>query len=135
MASSKDLNVVVVTPERKVVEETAEAVVIPMHDGELGILPDRAALMCELGVGQMRYTQGGRTRKLYIDGGFAQVHDNHVTVLTTHAARAEEITEKMISEAESRAKDEAALRQADVETRARARRRVSVMRDLQRQGG
>ena len=134
MASTKELKFVVVTPEKKVAEEKADAVVIPMHDGELGILPDRAALMCELGVGQMRYTQAGRTRRLYIDGGFAQVHENTVTVLTSHAVPAEEITDKMIADAEATAKNEKAQREVEAEVKQRASRRVSVLRELKTGG-
>jgi len=73
VAEDRPIKFVVVTPERKVLEQTADAVVIPAHDGELGILRDRAPLMCELGIGQMRYQKGGATRRLFIDGGFAQV--------------------------------------------------------------
>ena len=55
MPRQKTLKFVVVTPEKQVLEETADSIAIPMHDGELGILPDRAPLMCELGIGQMRF--------------------------------------------------------------------------------
>ena len=130
MAKLKTINFVVVTPERQVVEGTADAVVIPMHDGELGILPDRAPLMCELGIGQMRYQQAGGTRRLYIDGGFAQVHDNHVTVLTEHAAPAEEITDEMIAEADQKATDITAHTQEALEARRLAKRRASTLRAL-----
>jgi len=131
MAKQKDLKFVVVTPEKKVVEDAADSIVIPMHDGELGILPDRAPLMCALGVGQMRYSKAGKTSRLYIDGGFAQVHGNNVTLLTEHAVPANEITNEMVSEAEKRAADEAAHRGAAAESREQARRRASALRDLQ----
>jgi F-type H+-transporting ATPase subunit epsilon len=130
MAEQKTLKFVVVTPEKQVVEETADSIVIPMHDGELGILPDRAPLMCQLGIGQMRYQKAGRTRRLYIDGGFAQVLGNHVTVLTEHAAPAEEITDEMIAEAERKADDEKAHTQEAVAARRRAKRRASILRNL-----
>ena len=130
MAELKTINFVVVTPEQQVLDGTADSIVIPMHDGELGILPDRAPLMCELGTGQMRYQQAGRTHRLYIDGGFAQVHDNNVTVLTEHAAPAEEITDEMIAEAERRAADEKAHTQEAVAARRRAKRRASTLRNL-----
>ena len=130
MAKLKTINFVVVTPERQVVEGTADSVVIPMHDGELGILPDRAPLMCELGIGQMRYQKSGGTRRLYIDGGFAQVHGNHVTVLTEHAAPAEEITDEMIAEADRSAADITAHTQEALEARRLAKRRAGTLRAL-----
>lgn len=130
MAKEKTLNFVVVTPEKQVVEDSADSVVIPAHDGELGILSDRAPLMCELGIGQMRYRKGGVSHRLFIDGGFAQVHDNHVTVLTEHAAPAGKITDEMIASAESSVAEVSGQTIEANEARQKARRRVSVLREL-----
>lgn len=120
MARSKDIHLVVVTPEQQVVDEPADSVVLPAHDGELGVLHGRAPLMCELGIGQLRYTRAGRTRRLFVDGGFAQVRANEVTVLTPSACREEAITEQMVADAEQAPRDRAG----------RARRRASVLRGL-----
>ena len=132
MAKDKILNFVVVTPEKQVVEETADSVVIPAHDGELGILPDRAPLMCELGIGQMRYRKGTETRRLFIDGGFAQVYANNVTVLTEHGAAAEDVSNEMIAGAERAVSEVGGRTLEDVEARRRAARRLSSLRKLQR---
>jgi F-type H+-transporting ATPase subunit epsilon len=86
--------------------------------------------MCELGIGQMRYRKAGRIQRLYIDGGFAQVHDNRVTVLTGQAVPAEEITDEMIAQAERGAVDEQAHTLEAVEARRRAHRRAATLRDL-----
>jgi F-type H+-transporting ATPase subunit epsilon len=130
MAKEKTLSFVVVTPEQQVVEDTADSVVIPAHDGELGILSDRAPLMCELGIGQMRYRKAGQMHRLFIDGGFAQVHDNHVTVLTEHAAPADEITDDAIAAAERSVAEVSGKTIEANEARQKARRRVSVLREL-----
>ncbi len=130
MATRTTIDFVVVTPERQVLEETAEALVIPAHDGELGVLPQRAPLMCELGVGQMRYQKGGRTHRLFIDGGFAQVHDNRVIVLTAAAARPEEITDEMISQAEHAGDAIEGRTPEDIEARTRCKRRADVLRRM-----
>jgi F-type H+-transporting ATPase subunit epsilon len=71
----------VVTPERQVVKQNAESAQIPGKDGYLGILPDHAALLSELGEGELSYTLGGKTEKLQVSGGFVEVRDNHVRVL------------------------------------------------------
>ena len=131
MAEDKTVKFVVVTPERQVVEGTADSIVIPAQDGEVGILPDRAPLMCELGIGQMRYRTAGETHRLFIDGGFAQVYANNVTVLTDHAAPADQITPEMIADAE-RAVSEADSKTIEaVEARGLAARRLGVLRNLQ----
>ncbi len=127
MAQSKNIALTVITPERQVLDVQADAVVIPAHDGELGVLRDRAALMCELGIGQLRYTQASQTRRLFIDGGFAQVFDNHVTVLTSQALPAEMVSGEVLTAAE---KDAAASAGPAREPHERAQRRLSTLRRL-----
>jgi F-type H+-transporting ATPase subunit epsilon len=79
------LQCVIVTPERTVLDEPAEFVVVPMFDGEVGILPQRAPLIGRLGFGEMRTTSKGVTTRYYVDGGFVQVRSNVVSVLTPKA--------------------------------------------------
>ncbi len=89
MATEKLLHCSVITPERKVLEAEATSVVIPAHDGEIGILFNRAPLLCELGRGSLRLDSPGEgVKRLRIEGGFAQVLVNEVTVLTEKAADA-----------------------------------------------
>jgi F-type H+-transporting ATPase subunit epsilon len=80
------LQCVLVTPEQTVLETTADFVVLPMYDGELGVLPRRAPLIGRLGKGELRIKQGEMTRSFQVDSGFAQVRDDVVTVLTSKAA-------------------------------------------------
>ncbi len=85
------LRCVIVTPERAVLDEPADFVALPMYDGELGVLPGRAPLIGRLGYGELRLRRGGETKRYFVDGGFAQVRANVVTVLTQNATRAAEI--------------------------------------------
>jgi F-type H+-transporting ATPase subunit epsilon len=85
------LQCVVVTPERALLDETVDFVVLPIYDGELGVLPGRAALIGRLGYGELRIRRGQDTRRFYVDAGFAQVKADVVTVLTPRALKAEEI--------------------------------------------
>lgn len=83
---------VVVTPEQQVLDESCTQVILPAHDGEIGILTDRAPLLAKLGVGVLRLeTAGGQKRSYFVDGGIAQMKDNHLTVLTTEAKLPQEI--------------------------------------------
>jgi F-type H+-transporting ATPase subunit epsilon len=86
------LQVVVVTPERAVLDEHAESVTLPMFDGELGVRPGRAALIGRLGAGELRFTNGTVTKRFFVDAGFAQVRADVVTVLTAKAIPAAEVT-------------------------------------------
>jgi F-type H+-transporting ATPase subunit epsilon len=82
---------VIVTPERAVLDDRFEFVVLPMYDGELGVLHDRAPLIGRLGAGELRLRRGSEERRYFVDGGFAQVRANVVSVLTPRAVRAEDI--------------------------------------------
>jgi F-type H+-transporting ATPase subunit epsilon len=90
-AAGAALRCVVVTPERAVLDEPSDFVALPLYDGELGILPGRLPLIGRLGFGEMRLVRGQQTQRYYVDGGFAQVRDNVVTVLTARAVAATEI--------------------------------------------
>jgi F-type H+-transporting ATPase subunit epsilon len=79
------LQCVVVTPERTQLDELVAFVAVPLYDGELGVLPGRAPLIGRLGYGELRVGYNGTTKRFFIDGGFVQVRDNVVTVLTHHA--------------------------------------------------
>jgi len=99
MATGKTLQCVVVTPERALLDETVDFVVLPMFDGELGVLPGRAAMIGRLGYGELRIQRGEQTRRFFVDGGFAQVRADTVTVLTARALKAEEIDETAAQQA------------------------------------
>ena len=74
---------VVVTPEETALEQESSFVVVPLFDGELGIAPGHSPLIGRLGYGELRLKSAdGSVERYYVDGGFAQVADNAVTVLT-----------------------------------------------------
>jgi F-type H+-transporting ATPase subunit epsilon len=77
------LKVSVISPEASLYEGEAESVVVPAFDGEIGILTGHAPLMTLLGKGELRIG-GGRdsARKFSIEGGFLQVVNNQVRVVT-----------------------------------------------------
>src|SRR5688572_15003344 len=84
------LQLEIATPERLLVQDDASEVYIPAEGGMIGILPEHAALLSELGVGELTYVTPGGRRTLFVAGGWVQVLNNQVRVL---ADRAEEIGE------------------------------------------
>jgi F-type H+-transporting ATPase subunit epsilon len=82
---------VVVTPETTLIDELVDFVALPLYDGELGVLPGRSPLIGRLGFGELRTRDGGQTLRYFVDGGFAQVRDDVVTVLTNRAIPADKI--------------------------------------------
>jgi F-type H+-transporting ATPase subunit epsilon len=83
MAQSTTIKCVVVTPEKIVLEKEGTMVVVPAFDGEIGILPGHAATLARLGPGELRLSSGTEKTNLFIDGGFCQVSDNVVSILTS----------------------------------------------------
>ncbi len=85
MASTETFHCSVVTPEKAILECEATFVAFPSHDGEIGILPRRSPLLCRLGIGTMRVETGNGEKTFFVDGGFAQMVDNRLTILTEQA--------------------------------------------------
>jgi F-type H+-transporting ATPase subunit epsilon len=79
------LKISVISPEAVLFEGEAASVVAPAFDGEVGILENHAPMMTLLGVGQLRI---GSDRRFNIEGGFLQVVDNNVRIVTEKAAAA-----------------------------------------------
>jgi F-type H+-transporting ATPase subunit epsilon len=79
-------NCVVVTPEQQVLDQQCTQVIFPAYDGQIGILTDRAPLLAKLGKGELRVQPtSGAEQTFTINGGVAQMKDNKLTILTTHA--------------------------------------------------
>ena len=84
------LKVSVISPERVLFEGAVDSVVAPAFDGEVGILTSHAPMVTLLGRGTLRLTGGGGgaaggARRFAVEGGFLQVADDAVRVVTEHA--------------------------------------------------
>ena len=76
----------IVTPEQAVLEAEATYANLPAHDGQIGVLENRAPMLVKLGTGSLEARLGdGVTRRFDVDGGFAQMRDNKLTVLCEKA--------------------------------------------------
>lgn len=91
MAKTVTFHCNVITPERAILECEARFVAFPAHDGEVGVLPNRAPLVCKMGIGVLRVQTNDATHVLFVDGGFAQMLNNRLTILTEQAKRVEEL--------------------------------------------
>jgi len=79
------LSVTVISPERVIFEGEADFIVAPAWDGEVGILRNHAPFMVLLGEGDLRIRNDAREDRFRVGGGFLQVVDNVVTVLSERA--------------------------------------------------
>jgi F-type H+-transporting ATPase subunit epsilon len=104
-----DLTCIVVTPEQTVCEKPADFVVATLFDGEIGIGPGHSPLIGRLGYGELRIRRGDQTDRFYIEGGFVEVMQDVVSLLTHRAIPAD----KLDAEAARQQLDTAASRPAD----------------------
>ena len=88
---SDALRLEVVTPSRRVLESRASEVRIPGALGELGVLPGHTPLLTSLGTGEVSWTDGNETGRLVVQGGFAEVQPDAVTVLAAVAETVDEV--------------------------------------------
>jgi len=97
----------IVTPEKKVVDTSAEEIQIPGKNGYLGVLPGHAPLITELAVGEITFRESSGSssneQRLAVAWGFAEVLPNKVTILAETAERPSEIDVARAREAKARA--------------------------------
>ena len=93
----------IVTPEKKVVDTTAEEIQIPGKNGYLGVLPGHAPLITELAVGEITFKENSGEQRLAVAWGFAEVLPDKVTILAETAERPAEIDVARAREAKERA--------------------------------
>jgi F-type H+-transporting ATPase subunit epsilon len=82
------LRLVVLTPERELVDEAVLEVTAPGAYGQIGVLPNHAALVTSLEGGTLAYKTPQGEKRITIDGGFAEVRDDVMTVLASGGAAA-----------------------------------------------
>lgn len=128
----------IVTPDRMIFSGEVNMVIAPAAHGEVGILPLHAALLTELNVGELRYkfNDGGKEAEEYvaIDGGFMEVSEDKVTIVTPGAEFAREIDIERAKDAREAAKAELKAEGADIEkaqiSLARAESRLHIAKRI-----
>lgn len=120
----------VVTPQKAVVSEEAQIVVAPGSEGEFGVLSGHTTFLTSLKVGTLRYTDAsGKERYLFVNGGFAEVLPNKVTLLAESAERRGEIDVSRAKLAKERAEKRLSARSDDIDL---VRAEVALRRALHR---
>jgi F-type H+-transporting ATPase subunit epsilon len=118
--AAQSLQLVLVTPEVTLLDESVAALRFPLLDGQIGIFPGRAPMIGRLGYGELNVTglDGGHS-SYFVDGGFVQVKEGAVTLLTDRA-----IPRDAINAGEASGKlQEAVARVAKTDSEAAARER------------
>ena len=114
---AKTLHVDIVSAEQSVFSGEAELIIAPGEAGELGILPEHAALLTRIKPGTVRIKRPGEDREeiIYVSGGMMEVQPHMVTVLADTSVRAENLDEAKALEAKRLAEEALANRTGDME--------------------
>lgn len=135
---SQQLHLQVITPERKLLDQLVTYVTVPEVDGYVTLLPGHAALVAQVGNGDIEYGEGGESRHIVILGGLLRLQDNVVKILADSALLSEEIDVERARAAERRAMERLGsgdpridyLRALSALDRAQARVTVAMTRQL-----
>jgi len=121
----------VVTPEKTVLDMETTSVVLPLIDGEFGILSGHTPMIARIGAGELRASPPqGHTVHYYVEGGFVEVLDDVVALLTMYSQPVSEMDiaeeEEDFAEALSRPGDTPELAQIKEERLFSHRARLRV---------
>src|SRR4029077_19462313 len=97
------LTLEIVTPDRAILTEEIDEVVVPGSEGELGVLPGHTPLLATLKIGELWYRQGQEKHYLAVAFGFVEVLPDRVTVLAQIGERAKDIDIARAERAKQRA--------------------------------
>ena len=118
------LQCIVVSPERTEMDVVAESIVLPMFDGEFGIVQGHSPVIGRLGYGCLKIRKSGQAEERYfVDAGFVQVSNNVVSILTDRL-----VAVSQLSEAEASRELEVANRMPSKTSEARAAKEKAISR-------
>jgi F-type H+-transporting ATPase subunit epsilon len=119
-----------ITPEAIVLEAPVTFAQIPAFDGLVGILDKRAPLLAKLATGILRLDTAKASERYFVSGGYAQVKGGELTVLTTEAIPAKNITQQTIAGEEAKLRTVTGTDLKSMQQRSALQARISTMRSL-----
>jgi F-type H+-transporting ATPase subunit epsilon len=121
------IQLLIVSADRSLVNETVDEVEIPGFDGYFGVLPGHTPLLAVLSVGELWYRQGSERHYLAIAHGFAEIQPDRVTILAQIAEKADEIDLARAEQAKKRAEERVARPTVDMDAE---RARIALLKSL-----
>lgn len=109
------MHVDIVSAERSIYSGTAELVVAPLIEGEVGILSRHSPMLARLRPGEIRVKTQTEELEFYVSGGMLEVQPHVVTVLADTAVRARDLDEAAALKSKERAEEALKNRQADID--------------------
>lgn len=99
------LKLEIVSPDKLVLSEEVDEVVVPGTQGRFGILPGHTSLLATLDVGELTYKKEKTTGYIFVNTGYAEVSADKVTILADSSERASDIDVARAEESRQRAED------------------------------
>jgi F-type H+-transporting ATPase subunit epsilon len=119
-----------VSPERLLMSEPVEQVVVPGAEGYFTVFKDHAPFMSTLKPGVVEVTRGGDNERIFVRGGFADVSGEGLTILAEQAIPLAEVDPAMLAQEVKNAEEDVADAK-DAEARAVAELRLHQLREVQ----
>jgi F-type H+-transporting ATPase subunit epsilon len=118
----------VLAPDQSVFDGNADEVILPSTTGQLGILPGHVSLLTALDFGVLRVREGNGWKAIALQGGFAEVDADEVTVLVNAA----ELGSSINAEAASKELDAATAAVAKFEGQPSSTDKIKAQQELAR---
>lgn len=130
MIAASQFQLVVVTPEKTLIDRPVRSLQFPLEDGQIGILPGRAPMVGRMGFGELVTTEvDGTHDHLFVDGGFCQIKGGIVSVLTNRAIPVKDLNDTVAEEILA-----ISAESTDAVQKTRDKMRASKIRHLARRG-
>jgi len=134
VAETKTFHCTVVTPTRQMLDAEVRYADVPAWDGQIAFAPRRAPAVLQLGQGLLRLTYADGTQaRLYLGGGFAQMLENRLTLLTDEALEPGDVDPEEARAALREAEARVAREPEEVDDRQRQVRRGQLLLKLEDQ--
>ena len=132
------LQLTVVTPEKELLHDEVDEIIVPTTSGELTILPEHTTLLAQLTPGELVIKKGNKTDHLVVVGGFMEVGKNTVSILADYAVHGKDISEAQAQQARDRAEKAMKEKKSDIDfaaAEAEFRRAILELKVAKRQKG
>jgi F-type H+-transporting ATPase subunit epsilon len=112
---AKKLRLLIITPQKPVLDKDVDFVALPAAQGELGVLPGHIPYITRLNFGELRYKTDGKEEIFAVMGGFAQIAHNVVNVFAEDAALEQEINAEEQKQKIAQAKASLTKKDSDID--------------------
>ena len=121
-----------VSPERLLISEAVESVLVPGSEGDFQVLPNHAPVLSTLRAGLLDVVlPGGKERRIFVRGGFAEAGPDSLTVLAQNAIDSADLNKATLAQEIKNAEEDVSDAKDDV-TRDKAQDnldRLKLVRD------